>query len=113
MKIAIPTDDGLTLARQFNPVLAYLVLTIELGEIVHQEMRWNKVMGSSVSEFPTFHTIHDCNAVIVRKIGEGSAEILKSQGKEISLTTETIITSALIHYLESSFQNESNTCCCP
>jgi predicted Fe-Mo cluster-binding NifX family protein len=113
MKIAIPTDDGLTLAPQFTPSMAYLVLTLELGEIVHQEMRWNNPKKSPVSEIPPFHTIRDCSVVIVREIGAGPADVLKSQEKEIIRTNETIITSAFMHYLGSSYKKESNTCCCP
>jgi len=113
MKIAIPTDDGLTLATQFNTALAYLVLTLELGEIVHQEKRLNNANEASVKEMPTFDMIRDCEVVIVREIGEGPAGLLKSQDKEIIRTNETIITSAIMHYLGSAYIKESNTCCCP
>ncbi|MCX6247662.1 MAG: hypothetical protein NTW10_08010 [Bacteroidetes bacterium] len=113
MKIAIPTDDGFTLSKKFSPASAYLVLTVELGEIVNQEMRRNKVTGFTISEFTTFNTIRDCSVVIVRSIGEGPSQVLKAQNKEIILTDESIVTSAVLHYLESSLQKESNSCCCP
>ncbi len=113
MKIAIPTDDGLTLALQIDTALAYLVLTVELGEIVYQEKRLNNAKEVSVSEIPVFDMISDCNVVFVREIGAGPADVLKLQGKEIIRTNETIITSAFMHYLESSYKKESNTCCCP
>ena len=113
MKIAIPTDDGLTLATQFNTALAYLVLTVELGEIVHQEKRLNNTNNVSVKEMTTFDMIRDCDVVIVREIGVVPTNILKSQDKEIIRTNETIITSAIMHYLGSAYKKESNTCCCP
>jgi predicted Fe-Mo cluster-binding NifX family protein len=113
MKIAIPTDDGLTLSKQFSPALAYLVLTVELGEIVHQEMRRNKIVDPTISEFSTFNTIRDCGVVMVKSIGQGPEEILRSQQKEIITTGETIVTSAVMHYLGSSLRKEANSCCCP
>ena len=113
MKIAIPTDNGLTLTTQFNTALAYLVLTLELGEIVHQEKRMNNGKEALVSDTHAYDTISDCDVVIVREIGAIQAGVLRAMGKEIIRTNETIITSAFMHYLGSSYRKESNTCCCP
>jgi predicted Fe-Mo cluster-binding NifX family protein len=113
MKIAIPTNDGLTLAIQVNTALAYLVLTVELGEIVHQEKRLNNTNNVSVKEMTSFDMIRDCEVVILREIMEEPSGILKSPGKEIIRSNETIITSAIMHYLRSAYIKESNTCCCP
>jgi predicted Fe-Mo cluster-binding NifX family protein len=41
MKIAIPTDDGFTINQQLTPTKGFLVFTIQFGEVVEQEMRWN------------------------------------------------------------------------
>ena len=39
MKIAIPTNDGLTLSPRINEETSYLVFTLEFGEITYQEKR--------------------------------------------------------------------------
>jgi predicted Fe-Mo cluster-binding NifX family protein len=113
MKIAFPTDDGLTLAPQFSLALSYLVLTLELGEIVHQEKRLNNTRETAVSGKDAYDIINDCKVVIVREIGDEPAGVMKSQEKEIIRTSETIITSAFMHYMDSSYKKESNTFCCP
>lgn len=112
MKIAIPTNDGLLISTQLNTASDYLVLTIELGEIMNQEMRKMNLKSNSGSENP-FEIIRDCNVIIAKGIPEELIPVLERQGKVIVKTKETIITSAFIQYLGTVYKNESNLCCCP
>ena len=112
MKIAIPTNDGLTIITQVNPDSSYLVLTLELEEVVNQEMRKMNSRSNSGSENP-FEIIEDCNVIIVKAIPEKFVPLLEEQEKTIVRTKETIITRAFMQYLGSVYKMESNLCCCP
>ena len=112
MKIAIPTNDGLTIITQVNPDSSYLVLTLELGEIVNQEMRKMNLKPNSGSENP-FEIIEDCNVIIAKGIPEELVRLLEEQEKAIVRTKETIIISAFMQYMGSVYKMESNLCCCP
>jgi len=113
MKIAIPTDDGLIVAQQFSSARGFLVLTIQLGEIVQQEMRWNSSHDIFTANNAYYSNLMDCDSVIVHGRGSNSRIYLQSLQKEIIDTDETIITKALIKYLNNSMLKETNVCCCP
>jgi hypothetical protein len=113
MKIAIPSNDGLTICPEFGQARGFLVLTSELGEITGEEMRWN-ISGNPISqnnEFP--EPACDCQVVMVNAIGADDRDLLLRNKKEIVHTSEQIITNAWVHYLETILRREANSCCCP
>ncbi len=113
MKIAIPTEDGLTISQNFATAKEYLVSTIKLGEIVFQEVRLNPPGEIRASLERNYHGIEDCEKVIVREIDPKEMVYLKNHEKEIIKTREANITAALIKFLDFSAHEETNTCCCP
>ena len=113
MKIAITTNDGLSVAQQFSSAKGFLVMTIQLGEIVQQEMRWNSTTDTSGSNDAPDPNLMDCDTVIVHNKGINSKIYFLSLQKEIIDTDETIISKALLKYLNKSLLKESNVCCCP
>jgi predicted Fe-Mo cluster-binding NifX family protein len=113
MKIAIPTNDGFTVAQQFRSAKGFLVMTIQLGEIVMQEMRWNLPGDAVASNNVCNSNLSDCESLIIHKGGRNSGIYLQSLQKEIIETDETIITKALLQYLNKSLLKETNVCCCP
>ena len=113
MKIAIPTNDGLTVSSEFGHAKGFLVMSLELGEIIQEEMRWNKLSDIICSSDGIFSIISDCQAVMVENMGPSFLKIAARHNKEIIRTHEPIITNAYIHYLENTLRKETNTCCCP
>ncbi|MCX6250882.1 MAG: hypothetical protein NTX61_09025 [Bacteroidetes bacterium] len=113
MKIAIPTEDAFIINQHFTPARGFLVSTIQLGQIVHQEMRWNLNSEILPSEGGPYKNLFDCDKVIVREIDPNQTNYLQLQDKEVIKTEETIITKVLMQYLQTSMQKETNTCCCP
>jgi predicted Fe-Mo cluster-binding NifX family protein len=113
MKIAIPTNDGLSLCNDFGQAKGFLVLTVQLGEITREELRWNKLSDILCSPDGLLVNCHDCDAVMANRIGAGLSNLLAQKHTEIIKTTEEIITNAYIHYLDDSSRKEVNTCCCP
>lgn len=113
MKIAIPTNDGLTLSADFGQAKGFLILTSELGEITGEELKWNRLSDTLCSSDGFLTPILDCDAVIVREIGPTNKRLVEEQNIEIIRTSESIITNAWVHYLENTLRKEANTCCCP
>jgi predicted Fe-Mo cluster-binding NifX family protein len=113
MKIAIPTDNGLIVARQFRTAKGFLVLTIELGEIVNQQIMWNLPEDVSGPENGWFRNLRDCDCIIAGDIEDATEKYLRSEKIEIIRTEETIITRAILNYLNISLRKETNNCCCP
>jgi predicted Fe-Mo cluster-binding NifX family protein len=113
MKIAIPTEDGFTINEHFMPAKGFLLTTIELGEIIRQEMRWNSHGDIHTTEDESYINLADSAIVIVRGIDYIQSNYLKLHKKEVIISKEKMITNVLMHYLQTSLQKESNTCCCP
>lgn len=113
MKLAIPTNDGLTINKDFTLKMGFLVSTIQFGEVVEQEMRWNlnnEILGSESSPYKE---IVDCNKVIVSEISSNQNDFLRLKKIDVIKTNETIVTKILIQFLQNLLHKESNTCCCP
>ncbi|MEI7726619.1 MAG: hypothetical protein WCK09_16035 [Bacteroidota bacterium] len=113
MKMAIPTNDGLTLSPDLGQSNGFLILTLELGEITHEEMRWNKLSDIVCASDALLTNIGDCQAIMINDNSTAFNGPASIQKKEIIRTGESIITNAWVHYLENTLRNEANTCCCP
>lgn len=113
MKIAIPTEDGFTINQHFTPTKGFLVSTIQFGEVVEQEMRWNPENEMMASKNEPFQNIFDCEKVIVREIEFNQCNFLQLHKIDVIKTEETIVTKVLMQYLQTVMQKESDTCCCP
>jgi len=113
MKLAIPTDDGLTLSDDIGSARGFLIINVQLGEIVHEELRWVKPLDNlrPPERFPD--TLRDCQAVMVCNSGNSPSGVQKDTDLAVILTGETIITNAYIQFLNNSYREEANTCCCP
>lgn len=111
MKIAIPTNDGLHIADDEFSAKGFHVFSVELGEIIDEELRWNMINEIGSIENKTFDTINDCSVILVKNsivISERDA------GGMIRIPVdETIITKIIWHYLSEVLMHEANTCCCP
>jgi len=102
MKIAIPTDDGLIVRQQFRGSRGFLVATIKSGKIVHQELRWNLLSEMIISEYGSLYNLCDCDAIIVKEIGQCQCQRLKAEKKDIIQTIETRINKIFGEYLNGS-----------
>jgi len=113
MKLAIPTNDGLTINPDFARAKGFLILTIELGSISKEEILWstNNDNFRSAEGFPA--AINDCQVVMVNDIGPIVNGLLHVQKKEVIRTSESIITNAYVQFMENTLLKKADTCCCP
>ena len=113
MKIAIPTNDGLNIEPVFEEARGILVISFELGEIVQEEMRWNKLQDILTSGEGFFCTCKDCDTILVNTISDRFEGVLTTKGKKVHHTHEKIITRALVNYMQEQLRREPDYCCCP
>ncbi|MEI7500561.1 MAG: hypothetical protein WCK84_08935 [Bacteroidota bacterium] len=113
MKIAIPTHDGLNITPIFEQAKGTLVISLQSGEIIQEEMRWNKLSEILNSPEGIFYNVSDCDTLLVNNISERFDKILTEMGKKVYPVKESIITSAFMHFMQEEVNRESNYCCCP
>jgi len=113
MKIAIPSDNGLFLCPKVSQATGFLVVSVELGEIVSQQ--WIPVTGNHSGEpFSRWSkALEGCETLLLERSDEVNPETLRQPGIRVIRTGETIITRAILEYLETSLSRETNQCCCP
>lgn len=129
MKIAVVTEDGITISQHFGRAPYYLVLTIENGQIVSREMR-EKVGHSHSLNHPHQHenphgshgcgpesqsrhalmasAISDCQILLAGGMGSGAYHSLKEAGIEVIITDIEGIEEAVTAYLEGKIVNHTD-----
>jgi predicted Fe-Mo cluster-binding NifX family protein len=103
MKIAIPTMDGHSISAHFGKSKAFLVFETEGAAVKTRELRDNdqhkpQIAGQDSHSHEAGHhhdhggftrLLGDCQAVIVRGMGAGAVQALRSAGIRIYLVEET------------------------
>ncbi len=128
MKIAIVTDDGVTISQHYGRAPYYMVYTVENGKIVSQERR-NKAghhtlgmhdchldqschdekhgmdAGSQAKHAGMLANILDSQVLIAGGMGYGAYESLESGGIEPIITDVESMEEAVKLYLEGKLVN--------
>ncbi len=113
MRIAIPTRDGLKITTDLGQAEAFLVITIQGGEMVSEELRKNRFNTYFDKGKGPLSLIEDCTIVLVNNVDIQFCELIRENHMECIATEENLITNAILHFLEHEYKSESNTCCCP
>jgi hypothetical protein len=112
MKFAIPTNDGINVASDFTSAKGCLIVTLVLGEIVKEDLRWRDP-SSGLDTHQICSAVEDCTLVIIRDPDPGTRKMFDERNMTVIATKDGIITNAIVHYLEHEHLEASNTCCCP
>jgi len=99
MKIAIPTDDGVIMKPVICRSRGFVVVTIEDGNIIQQELRWNLLSEIMTSHDGIYYNLHDCDRVLTNGLGVSSVELIKGKSIEIKHTDEPTINEAILNEL--------------
>ena len=115
-KIAIPTDDGITISRHFGRAKAFLIVTLDNGEVVSQELRelpdaghhdhhdhhhhdhhhdHPHGMGGNPAHMAKFEAIRDCQFLIGGGMGAPAMNRLQAMGIQVALTDHKAIADLL------------------
>ena len=107
-KIAIPTNNGKTISAHFGQARAFLIITLDNGEIIEQELRelpesgedehhhhhhhhdhehsHQHGMGGNRAHMAKFNYLHDCQILIGGGMGQPAVQRLNSMGIQVALT---------------------------
>ncbi|MFN7992428.1 MAG: NifB/NifX family molybdenum-iron cluster-binding protein [Bryobacteraceae bacterium] len=117
MKIAVPTDDGTSIAGHFGRCASFLIFDADGEQIRSKEMRADAahhVHDRGGSQSSDAHEVHNhdgilmrlsgCDVVLCGGMGWRAAEALKSAGIAIVLAGETASAEAAVRsYLRGEF----------
>ncbi len=115
VKIAIPTNDGVTISRHFGQARAFLVITFDQGEIVDQELRelpdagehhhhhhdhdhhhdHHHGMGGNPAHMAKFDYLRDCQYLIGGGMGQPAVQRLNAMGIQVAMTDHRRIADLL------------------
>jgi len=125
MKIAFVTDDGINITQHFGRAGKYLVVEIDNGKELSRDLR--DKFGHTHFHKPGEHADHgeqdhdsaenhqkhvqmmdaimDCDVVVCGGMGQGAFVSITSMGKEVFMTDNLQIDSALKGYIEGKLVN--------
>jgi predicted Fe-Mo cluster-binding NifX family protein len=126
-KVAVITDDGISISQHFGRAQYYLVVSVENGTIVERELR-NKLGHAHFANQPhpeqqpgqphgmdtashnkhlqMAETIADCEALLCRGMGMGAYESMKARGIRPVVTDIAAIDEAVITYIEGNIVDQ-------
>ncbi len=129
VKIAVVTNDGVTVSRHFGRARSYLVVTLEAGEVVARELR-PKVgheefaghdhglaepgqphgygHGSPAKHQAMAETIGDCDFLIAGGMGQGAFESMQAVGIETVITDEHGVSEAIQRFARGDLPNKTD-----
>ncbi len=128
MKIAVVTEDGVTISRHFGRAPYYVVLTTEYGKVIGREQRekvaHGKGEGGHVHVEGEAHgfdeasrnthgrmaePIHDCQVLLSRGMGRGAFQGLEEAGIQPIITDIAAIDEAVAAYLAGTIENHTDS----
>ena len=107
MKIAIESNDGVTIKSPFVQTTGYLVYNVEQSGIKETEYRktaLNPKTTETVTKLPAM--VNDCKTVISRGMNRGNLQSLKKKGVDVFITFKLSARDAVKVYLKENLLND-------
>lgn len=121
MKVAIASDDRMTISQHFGRTLGFEIFVIEDGKIIDQIYRKNDYTGHARGmegmshqvdrHAPILEALQDCNAVIANGMGRRIYEDLQNAGIETFIVEEYNTEQAVRRYIENKLQDHPEKGC--
>ena len=105
MKIAIESNDGVTIKSPILPTKGYLVYDIIESDIINTEYRESiikdkRFIGNKDVFAEKVHSLlNDCTAIISRGMDRTNLDLLKKEGKDVFITFKTSTKDAVRLYV--------------
>ena len=105
MKIAIESNDGVTIKSPFLPTTGYIIYDVDESEIISTEYRERRdkkkrINGDKIFVSNTTHSLlNDCSAIISRGMDRSNLDIFKKEGKDVFITFKTSTKDAVRVYM--------------
>jgi len=105
MKIAIESNDGVTIKSPFLPTKGYVIYDIDESDVVKSEYREsslknNKKIGErEIASTKSKTLLDDCSAIISRGMDRTNLDIFKREGMDVYITFKTSTKDAVRLYM--------------
>jgi predicted Fe-Mo cluster-binding NifX family protein len=105
MKVAIESNDGVTIKSPFIPTKGYVVYDVDESDIINTEYRESsfrkkKGIGELVVNSKSIHSmLNDCSAIISRGMDRSNLDIFKKEGMDVFITFKTSTKDAVRLYM--------------
>jgi len=101
MKIAIESNDGVTIKSPFLPTKGYIVYDIDQSDIVNSEYRKNRQKNGEreIVSKKSETVLNDCAAIISRGMDRSNLDIFKKEGMDVYITFKTSTKDAVRLYM--------------
>lgn len=104
MKIAIESNDGVTIKSPFLPTKGYVVYDVNESDIVSTEYRESisqrEMAGKNKPVAVKQNTLlNDCSAIISRGMDRSNVDIFKREGMDVFITFKTSTKDAVKIYM--------------
>jgi len=105
MKIAIESNDGVTIKSPFLPTRGYVVYDVNESDIVGTEYRESsaqrEMAGKNKPVAVKQNTLlNDCSAIITRGMDRSNVDIFKKEGMDVFITFKTSTKDAVKIYMK-------------
>lgn len=98
-KVAVATDDGLTVRETFAGATYYAVLTVRESDIVHSELR-DAPRGSQASDVEnTLALLTDCQVALARRVEDATRQMLLQAGIRPVVTPMELVEDAVDRFV--------------
>lgn len=129
MKIAIPTDDGFSIAPHFGRTRAFRIVEIDDNKrVLSEEIRSNTFTGHAKGDHEEHQHDHnanhqqhshtsilsalgDCQVVIANGMGRRLFNDLQAAEIQTVMTDEVNITNVLIAFMNNTLESKEELCC--
>ncbi len=112
-KIAVPTDDGITISKHFGQAAYFKVIDLEDGQFRSAEIRKKVIHHHGNPESEGMHPGHqmvesiaDCQVLISGGMGSPVYERAIQSGLSVVLTRQQDIDLAIQEYVSGKLKNE-------
>ena len=105
MKIAIESNDGVTIKSPFLPTKGYVIYDVDKSDIVNSEYRESSFKGKkNINQRKAALEKHnpvlnDCSAIISRGMDRSNLDVFKKEGMDVYITFKTSTKDAVRLYL--------------
>ena len=99
MKIAIESNDGITIKSPFLPTKGYVIYDIDESDIVNSEYRESRFKSKKIGEGKLNSILNDCSAIISRGMDRSNLDVFKKEGVDVYITFKTSTKDAVRLYM--------------
>jgi predicted Fe-Mo cluster-binding NifX family protein len=98
-RVAVATDDGLTVRETFAGAAYYAVLTVYESDIIHSELREAPPLGHAADLDRAIGVLRDCQVALARSMDDNTRSALQRAGIQPFATPVDLVEDAMDRFV--------------